>query len=161
MSARWVGVTVSGGEVVAVDFVVPATGPLEVVAEVPIKLDQNEDRATALENVYRRVRQYVHEHEIKKVVLKASATMQQPAKLVLLHSAEVRGVVAAAAASGGVRVLFLAKARLSKSFGNRKVDEYLKDNGFWSAEVKGDLKRGSREAAFMVLAEARPRDAAD
>jgi hypothetical protein len=158
MAERWLGVTVSGSEVTAVDLEVPSSGPLVLQAEVPFRLDKNEDRATAYDLIHRRVSQYVRESKIARVVIKKSATTRQAATLALLESAELRGVVAAAAVAGGATVTFAAKAQLSKSFGERKVDEYLKDEKFWSAEITGPLKRGSREAAFVVVAEARPRD---
>ncbi|WP_242396394.1 hypothetical protein [Anaeromyxobacter oryzisoli] len=159
MSERWLGITVSGAEVVAVDLDVPATGPLVVIADNSFRLDTNEDRATAYLTIHRRISQYVQERNIRQVVVKKSATTRQAATLALLESAELRGVVAAGAAGGGAKVLFAAKAQLSKSFGARKVDEYLKDDSFWTAEITGTLKHGSREAAFIVLCEVRPRDA--
>jgi 2-phospho-L-lactate guanylyltransferase (CobY/MobA/RfbA family) len=158
MTDRWVGITVSGSEVTLVDLEVPAKGPLTVQADRSIKVDKAENRAVAYETVYRRVEQYLREHKIKHVVVKDSATIQQKANMALLRAAELRGVVVAGAAAGGASVEFAAKAQLSKSFGTRKVDEYLKDEPFWVGNIGGDLRRGSREAAFVVLAKVRPQD---
>ncbi len=45
------------------------------------------------------------------------------------------------------------KAHISKTFGDRKVDEYLKDDDFWSKQISsGQLRIGSREAAMVLLA---------
>jgi hypothetical protein len=47
----------------------------------------------------------------------------------------------------------LAKAQVSRNFGERKADEYLKDDGFWKkAVIGGKLRSGSREAALVILA---------
>lgn len=157
MSERWLGITVSGTEIIAVDLDVPPTGPLVVVADNSFRLDTNENRATAYQTIHRSISQYVQEHNIHHAVIKKSATTRQAATLALLESAELRGVAAAGAAAGGAHVLFAAKAQLSKSFGSRKVDEYLKDEAFWPAEITGGLKHCSREAALVVLSEVRPR----
>lgn len=156
--ARWVGMTVSGSEVTLVDLEVPGRGPLIVQADHSIRVDKSESRGVAYDTVYRRVEHYIRENKIKQVVVKDSATTRNPANMALLRAAELRGVVIAGAAAGGASLQFAAKAQLSKSFGSRKVDEYLKDEGFWSSRIGGALKRGSREAAFIVLAEVRPQD---
>jgi hypothetical protein len=46
----------------------------------------------------------------------------------------------------------LAKNLVSRKFGERKVDEYIKDVVFWDTNMTGDLRAGSREAAMMLLA---------
>jgi hypothetical protein len=43
-----------------------------------------------------------------------------------------------------------SKASISRTFGQRKVDEYVADNEFWSNAVTGvNLRAGSREAAMV------------
>lgn len=38
-------------------------------------------------------------------------------------------------------------------YGERKVDEYLKDNSFWDDQITGaKLKIASREAAMLIIA---------
>ncbi len=69
-----------------------------------------------------------------------------------LDAAEFRGVVLCAAASA-TKVITLAKATISKGFGERKADEYLVDDAFWNESVAGaPLRNGSREAALLILA---------
>ena len=70
----------------------------------------------------------------------------------MLKSAELRGVVISAAASV-CEVKQLAKGVVSKTYGDRKVDEYLADDAFWNAQTTGgNLRRMSREAAMYVIA---------
>ncbi len=46
-----------------------------------------------------------------------------------------------------------SKASISKTFGERSVDEYVADGEFWKKEVTGiNLRIGSREAAMILLA---------
>jgi hypothetical protein len=51
-----------------------------------------------------------------------------------LEAAELRGVVLAALATA-TKTVTIQKAKISKTFGKRKADEYLKDDSFWSGEV--------------------------
>ena len=58
----------------------------------------------------------------------------------------------AAALASVTPVSFESKANISRNFGERKVDEYLKDSDFWAKETTGELRSGSREAAMVILA---------
>jgi hypothetical protein len=70
----------------------------------------------------------------------------------LLISAEVRGVIIAAAASV-CEVKVVSKAVISRTYGERKVDEYLDDDAFWNEHTQGGkLRKMSREAAMLVVA---------
>ena len=58
-----------------------------------------------------------------------------------------------AALASVTRTEAVTKANISKTFGQRKADEYIKDDKFWSNEVSGQkLRSGSREAALVLLA---------
>lgn len=150
MSERWVGVTVSSDKIVFVDAEVEADRPLVIQADESWKL-QKGDRARAYTVMHQRVVDYLKDNKIAKVVVKASATSRSTT-LAHLASAEVRGVVIAAAASV-CEVELSAKSVISRTFGSRKVDEYVKDDGFWEENVSGaDLRGGSREAAMLLLA---------
>ncbi len=95
---------------------------------------------------------YLPNNKIDRVVVKASAFSQSSGKS-HLDAAELRGVVMAAAATVAT-VSVRAKAQISKTFGARKFDEYLKDDEFWSKEISGAaLKKGSRDAALLLLVE--------
>jgi hypothetical protein len=84
--------------------------------------------------------------------MKESAVSGGAATMALLQSAELRGAVMAAL-GGIVPIDCKSKASISKTFGERNVDEYVKDNDFWKKEVSGvDLRIGSREAVMIMLA---------
>jgi hypothetical protein len=72
--------------------------------------------------------------------------------MALLQSAELRGAVMAALGAI-VPVEVRSKASISKTYGERKVDEYVADADFWKKEIVGvNLRAGSREAAMILLA---------
>jgi hypothetical protein len=149
---RCLGVVVSGDRVTLVDAKVPKEGPIEIVSDRHLRLQQG-DRSDALHFMYQQLRDYAKESVIDFSVVKGSAvTGKGQARLSNLASAELRGV-AIAALRDAAPVAIESKGRLSKTFGDRKVDEYLKDDGFWNENVTGyDLRGGSREAAFLLLA---------
>jgi hypothetical protein len=146
-------------------FVVSGETVKVVVAKVPSDLDdpisvefdetwslQSGAREPALHVLHQRCASFLKEKQIKAAVLKASAVSRAPASLALLRSAELRGVIIAAAASQA-QVKSLAKGVMSRNYGNRKVDEYLDDESFWQEKTEGALlRKGSREAALLILA---------
>jgi len=152
MTERRVGFKVSGDKVVVIDAEVPDDGPIVLLADHTWSL-QKGAREDAYNVIYQQVANYLREHEIKRVVLKASAVnVRGSMKLAHLESAEVRGVVIAAARSI-CPVRSVTKATISRRFGNRSVDEYVKDDTFWTENTEGvDLRAGSREAALLLIA---------
>ncbi|MEY8799775.1 hypothetical protein AB9K35_05580 [Leisingera sp. XS_AS12] len=152
MAERWMGIVVSGDKVIVVDAEVPDDGHLVLQNDDTWKL-QTGNRATAYDVINRQCRDYLRANGITKVMIKASAISLGSTKVAHLESAELRGVIQAAAASV-CETKILKKATLSRTFGERKVDEYTKDDGFWVKHYTGkDLRVGSREAAIMLLAE--------
>jgi len=150
MQKRWAGIAVSGDTVTVVELTVPTSGPPKIASDLTFKL-QSGNRSAAYAVLHRQIQDYVRENKVEQVVVKASALSTGSTKMAHLHAAEVRGVVIAACASV-TPVIQLQKAKLSKTFGSRKADEYVADNGFWNAEIEGSLRIGSREAALLVLA---------
>lgn len=154
MSKRYLGIEVTGGVVTVVDADVPddASAQITVLSDSTWKL-QAGDRGPALSVLYQRCAGYVREHKIDLVLVKASAVPPRvSASLALLESAEVRGVVIAASASIGP-VQNVSKAVVSRTYGERKFDEYLADDSFWNAHVTGEkLRKSSRDAAMLILA---------
>lgn len=152
MSERWLGVVVQGDRVTMVDAEVPDDGgKITILADIPYKL-QSGDRASAYSAIAKQIRDYVKENNIKKCVMKASAVpLQGRPNLALLESAELRGVVCCALADTAP-VETTTKARISRTFGERKADEYIADDKFWEDNTTGDLRGGSREAALVILA---------
>ena len=150
MSERWVGMVVSGDKVILVDAEVPTSGPLILQSEQAFSL-QAGNRADAYHLMHQRIRDYIRDNGIARAVIKESAAAGVGAGKSHLSAAELRGIVMGAAAAA-CKTECLAKALISRTFGTRKVDEYLRDDGFWTARVLGKLKTGSREAALMLVA---------
>lgn len=153
MIERWLGLSASKDTVTVVDAEIPSDdGPIVVVSDDSWRI-QKGDRAAAYSVLHLLCTDYLKENGIQTVVVKASAVMGKgSAKLGLLTSAEVRGVVMAAAGSV-CPVRSLSKAVISKTYGDRKVDEYVADDAFWAAETTGgDLRKMSRETAMLLIA---------
>ncbi|WP_159006361.1 hypothetical protein [Bradyrhizobium sp. S69] len=155
MASRWLGVVVSGDKVTIVDAEVPDTGPLVIQADESWPLQQGE-RVPAYVVMAQQVSNYVTENRIKLAVVKASAVSLGGTKKAHLESAELRGVVMAALGTI-TNVELRSKGVISKTFGKRKVDAYVKDDGFWQKECVGQLRSGSREAAMVLLAARKPK----
>lgn len=100
MTKRWLGLSAYKDDVTYVDVQVPDDdGPVVVLADGTWKV-QKGDRAEAYSFLHQQCADYIKENSIDCVVVKASAVMGKgAAKLGMLHSAEVRGIVIAAAAS--------------------------------------------------------------
>lgn len=149
MSDRWVGIEVSGKGLVVVD--------LEFGSEAYINADATfdigtGDRARAYARLYEQLYDYIREHAVPNVAIKASALPRTGASVKHLHVAEIRGVAIAAAVAAGADVRVLEKAVISKKFGKRNADDYIADDSFWADGLAGDLRKGSREAALVALA---------
>lgn len=151
MPERWIGVVVASEKITVVDVEVPARGPLVVTFDQTWPL-QDGDRAAAYAVIHQQVADYITENSIKRCVVKATALSLGSVKMAHMEAAELRGVVMCAAAPIA-DTLVIAKATMSRTFGKRKVDDYVRDNDFWRDEVTGEsLRRGSREAAMVLLA---------
>lgn len=148
--ARWLGIVVSGDRLTAVDAEVPDAGSIAIISDFSWSLQQG-GRAEAYVVMHARIQNYLKENDIRRVIVKESALSMGSTKKSHLLAAELRGVVLAASASI-VKTNVLARARISKNFGERKVDEYLKDEDFWDKQTSGkQLRAGSREAAMILL----------
>lgn len=148
---RRVGIAVSGDKITLVDAEADTAGLLTINADVTWPL-QSGSRPEAYAVMYDQVVNYLREQEIDEVVVKGSAVSLGGTKLAHLHAAELRGVALAAAASV-TKAKELTKAKISRGYGSRKADEYLRDHDFWTKQVtSGDLRVGSREAALVLLA---------
>lgn len=152
MPERWVGIVVTGDKAIIVDAEVPDEGQLVLQNDETWRL-QSGDRAAAYNVIGQQCRDYLRDNGVSKVLIKGSAVSLGGTKIGHLRSAELRGVIKGAAASV-CDVREFSKASLSRNFGERKVDEYAKDDEFWKTHFTGeDLRAGSREAAIMLLAE--------
>lgn len=150
MTENWVGITVAGEKLVIVHAEVPDTGPLTIVIDRTIELAKG-DRAKGYVTIHKQVADYLAEKKIGRAVIKESALSLSGTKKSHLLSAELRGVVMCACASVCMTTQ-VSKAKVSKTFGDRKADEYLSDNSFWDDSIEGQLRVGSREAVLNILA---------
>ena len=149
MADRWLGVVVAGDRVTLVDESAARRANHDRRSNI-LKL-QNEDRPEAYCAIAKQVRDYAKEANIQKCVIKASAVSRGGTTLSHLESAELRGVISCALREVAP-VEATTKAKISKTFGERKADEYLGDDEFWNGAVQGSLRGGSREAALVILA---------
>lgn len=153
MTTRWLGVTVSGDKAILVDATVPDNDdPIIVNADFTVKL-QKGSRPSAYASCAHEVADYAREKGVQRAAIKGSAVSQM-GKPTLAHfeSAELRGVLIGALAAV-CPTETITKANISRNFGDRKADEYIKDEDFWTESFGGvALRAGSREAAFCILA---------
>jgi len=151
MPERWLGVVVASDKVTVVDAEVSSSGPIVIQADQSWPL-QTGDRAVAYRVMHQQVADYARENEILRAIVKASAVSLGGTRKAHLQAAELRGVVMSALATVTATET-ISKAHMSRTFGERKVDEYIADSTFWSKEVAGvNLRIGSREAAMSLLA---------
>jgi hypothetical protein len=153
MKKRWLGLSAAKDSVIAVDAEISDDGkPILIMSDDTWRV-QKGDRAAAYNVLYQQCSDYIKENGISSVVVKASAvTGQGSATLGLLISAEVRGVTMAAAGAL-CPVKALSKAIISRTYGDRKVDEYVGDDSFWAAHTTGGtLRKLSRETAMLLIA---------
>lgn len=153
MTVRWLGLSATKDSVVAVDTEIPDDdGPVVIRMDDTWKV-QKGDRAAAYNYLHQQCADYIKENGIDAVVVKASAVAGKgSATLGFLLSAEVRGVVIAASASQ-CPVKALSKAVISRTYGDRKVDEYVGDDAFWAEMTTGgSLRKLSRETAMLLIA---------
>lgn len=151
MPKECMGIVVSGGQLLSVHLQVDGT-TATLVNQHTWKL-QSGDIVAAYSAMYERVRDYVSNNQVSEVVIKASAVGQNHPTLAHLKSAELRGVVSVAAAAGGASTTLVQKGTVSRTFGDRKADEYVQDDSFWQTAVIGELTKGRREAALLVLSQ--------
>jgi hypothetical protein len=154
MAERWVAFVATSASVVMVDAEIPddEDDPIILQADQTWRL-QKGDRDAAYHVLYQQCTNYLEENGVDVALIKSSAVLGAGGmKLAHLEGAEVRGVIIAAAASV-CTTRVMSKAVISRTYGKRKVDEYLKDNDFWDEHVEGGvLRAGSREAAMLLVA---------
>lgn len=88
-------------------------------------------------------------HGVDTVVLKASSAGKFTGSQAALLAAELRGVLLGAIPLK-INVLQHHTKTLSKA-GSRKVGEYIKDDAWWTQHFNGDVRKGQREAAYLIL----------
>jgi len=150
MPESWLGIVVSSDYATIVEATVDGADDLTIQSDSTWKL-QTGSRAAAYNLMYKRLSDYAREREIDLIVFKESAVPKSGVKKGHLTSAELRGVLMAAATAAST-VELISKVRITKTFGERSVDEYVKDDEFWKQIPGKPIRSGSREAAVLLLA---------
>jgi precorrin-6B methylase 2 len=151
MTKRWMGIAVAGTKATLVTAIQRPAQPLEIISDETVDLNSG-DRATAYKIMHDRVADRVEQNKIDEVFIKGSAVSLAGMKKAHLEAAELRGVIIAAA-TVNAKVHIAQSADISRNFGKRKFDDYLKDKDFWAAKICGaNLRAGSRAAALLMVA---------
>lgn len=150
MNERWMGLVVTSQKAVCVEIEFNAADEPTLVADRTILLQEG-DRPAAYHAWFENLRDQVSQNGVGFVAIKSSLASRRSTPLSHFEGAELRGVTAAAASAGGASVEMVNKAGVSRRRGHRKVDEYVGDDSFWNGAAWNRLRKGSREAALLVL----------
>lgn len=152
MSDTWIGIVVASGEITLVNLEFQVDGSPVLNDDTTWALQQGV-RPEAYNVMYSRLVNYLRENSVAHIAIKGSALSRGGTKLSHLEAAELRGVVIAACASTNSEVHVVTKAHISRTFGKRKVDEYVSDESFWGDRLLDtQMRKGSREAAMLIFA---------
>jgi len=145
-----ISVAVTSDEIILVEGSYNDDNTVTLIMDETFDLEDG-DRQLAYVVMHKRIYDRLSQG-VEQVIVKASAGGQYPAKTGVLHSAELRGVFLSAVPPT-VSVTQLQKSAVSRTFGSRKVDDYVKDDAFIAEHFSGyRLRKGSREAAILLLA---------
>jgi hypothetical protein len=151
MAKTLAGMVVSSSDVDVVILNLDNAGQFEIVSQAPIKI-QVGNRPEGYRIIHEQLQDQLQAAGVECACVKASAVSLGGTKKAHLEAAELRGVVLAAAALI-CEVRSVSKSATSRTFGDRGVDEYLKDNPFWDGLGLASLKKGMREAAFTAISQ--------
>lgn len=145
-----VSAVVGSESIILVEGQLNADGTVTIVKDETFNLEKGErHKAYAVMQVRLRDRL---SSGVDMVVLKASSGGQFAARTAVLHAAELRGVLLAAVPQK-IDLVQRQKKAVSKGK-SKKLDEYTKDDDYFAANFSGaKLRKGSREAAFLILNE--------
>jgi hypothetical protein len=115
---------------------------------------QHGDRAPAFRALGDQIANILGESKVAEVFIKKSAAGLH-VKLGHLEAAEVRGLVLYVA-SGISKVTAINPTVLSKTFGDRKPAEYLRDDGYWKNRNLTNLEKRYREPCLLIIAGLNP-----
>jgi hypothetical protein len=157
MPEEWLGVEVEREKVTWVRAKIPddADAPIEILGDETLLLQQGA-RAQAYPVIHATLSGLAEGMDL--VVVKASEGGRHAATQGRLEAAELRGV-AICALAGKTSTTSIKKASISRTFGERKTDEYIDDDRFWEESVTGrKMRKGSRLAAMVIIAERKGRN---
>jgi hypothetical protein len=151
MSKKLAGIKVSGDALQVVVLTQDAAGDFTFVDQTTLTL-QDGDLPPACHTLHVQLVDYLKHQKVGHTCIIGSAVTRHAATLALLHSAELRGVAMAAAATV-TDTKVATKASISRTWGDRKFEEYIKDDEFWRDLDLLKLKKGMREAALVVISQ--------
>lgn len=143
-----IGAVVASEKIILVEGEVRDDGTIALIKDEKFNLEDG-DRQRAYKTMHQRISDRLG-RGVEQVVLKASSANKFTASQDALHAAELRGVFLSAIPDG-VEVKQPHKKNLSRDYGSRKIDEYIKDDDWWSKYFIGECRKGSREAAILIL----------
>ncbi|WP_298380100.1 hypothetical protein [Azospirillum sp.] len=144
-----VGVVVGSDKITLVEGKPNKDGIITLIKDEVFNLEAG-DRHHAYSVMHRRIIDRLSS-DVSKIVLKASSASKFTGNQASLHAAELRGVFLSAIPNG-LEVLQLHKKSVSQNYGSRKLEEYTKDDIWWEKNFDGKCRKGSREAAFLIIA---------
>lgn len=150
MRELWAGLQLSGNGIAVV--VLDCSKEEYVVFDDTNILLQQGDRSEAYAILMQHLEDFLREKNVKTVCMKASAVPRFGFSLAHLQTAELRGIAIATVKNLGCDLFLIPKSTLSQRYGSRKADEYIKDDQFWNNKLDREIRKGSREAALLVVA---------
>lgn len=152
MATKILGARICSDEATIVSLTKQDGGDFTLENQAVIKLQEG-DRPAAYDVFHGQFCDFITHEHVSVVCILGSIVSRSGTKLGHLHAAELRGVAQAAAATAGVEVRIINKATVSRTFGERNVDEYVSDDGFWARNNLAELKKGWRLPAFAVISQ--------
>jgi hypothetical protein len=152
MTERWFGITCTRSEVIIVGLEYANDSELPTVfLDEKIPVSQTGDTPDDYKTIFERLQNDLIENKITHVIIKGSSPSSKGASRDILEGAELRGVLIAAASVAKSEVHIANAAIVSRTFGERKTDAYVKDSEFWKGQVIGNLRATAKNAAFYIL----------
>ena len=144
-----IGVVVGSTKIILVEGDLEDDGTATILRDEVLDLEKGE-RHEAYAVMHRRIVDRFADEAIERVVMMASSAGKFTGTQSALHAAELRGVFLSAIPQR-VKVIQSHKKTISRDFGSRKVAEYVKDDEWWDQNFTGECRKGSREAAFLII----------
>jgi hypothetical protein len=142
-----VGVVVGSTKIIMVEGEKNGGGTVSLIKDEVFNLEKG-DRHIAYVAMYKRINDRL-QHGVDRVVLKASSAGKFTGSQAALLAAELRGVLLSAVPPT-IKVEQEHTKNLSKA-GSRKVVDYTKDDVWWDEHFSGDVRKGNREAAYLII----------
>ncbi|WDE96007.1 hypothetical protein PQO03_09805 [Lentisphaera profundi] len=121
---------------------------LTLLDQGTLKLVKNTSRASDIGELFKLVKKFMATQQVNYVLIKGSASTQDM-NLAHLHTAEIRGICVAAAATAKVPAKLVTPGATFAQSG--KVKDSLKDDDLFNRNIEGELPKTKRDLALLVL----------